>query len=94
MTDLSNVAAVPLAKPTLDWLALSKYAAGGFIVLSMLYLVISGKLPATDYEMLVVVPVLGALGIHQARQAGADITAKATIAAQTAPTPAPPPPAS
>lgn len=87
MTDQSGVQptpATPPSKSSLNWLALSKYGAGAFAILSMLGLVIAKMLPATDYEMLVVVPVLGALGIHQARQAGSDIATKA--AAQNAST--------
>lgn len=90
MTDLSEVTPTmpPANKPSFDWLALSKYGAGAFVIVSMLGLVIAKMLPATDYEMLVVVPILGALGIHQARQAGSDIATKA--AAQNVPTTTPP----
>lgn len=86
MTDTSTTSVAPTPSPTksLDWLALSKYGAGAFVIISMLGLVVAKMLPATDYEMLIVVPVLGALGIHQARQAGSDIATKA--AAQNAPT--------
>ena len=88
MTDTSSVttaAATDPTPPNSAWMTICKYAMGAFVVCSLFYLVIAGKVPATDYELLVVVPILGALGIHQARQAGSDIAAKATIAAQTPP---------
>jgi hypothetical protein len=74
------------------WMTACKYAMGGFVVISLFYLVLAGKVPATDYELLVVVPILGALGIHQARQAGADVATKAVAAVQAAPNPTPPSP--
>lgn len=91
MTDTSGIPPAPetpASKSALDWVALSKYGAGAFVIVSMLGLVIAKMLPATDYEMLVVVPILGALGIHQARQAGSDIATKA--ASQSASTTLPP----
>lgn len=85
MTDTSTATAIEMVtgltplitKTSTDWVAVAKFLAAGFIGAAMLGLVLAGKIPATDFEILFVVPVLGTIGIHAASQRGANIAAKA-----------------
>jgi len=73
------------------------YALAAFVVLFFSYLTATGKASVQDYELLVLVPILGAIGLHQANKNGARNATQlsAALVAQAAapltPTPTPTP---
>ena len=104
MTDLTNAAPAasqpipapkpPAAKPrsafTVNWNSVGKFAAGFGVAGSVLLLVEQHLVSSDIFIAVIAVPVLSAIGIHQARQAGADIAAKPP-ATPVAPKPVTPP---
>lgn len=92
MTDTGTVQTEAAVKPSkrykCDWVLLGKFLAGAFVACSELFLVLKGLVPATQYEALIVIPVLGVIGLHNARNSGASDATKAVAATQgTTPSP-------